>query len=151
MRIENREALTNVCQKAQEDISTKIPDVSSYRGGSVYQASAFYMREEEAVLEEALPKGCKFARWCDYAVDITPIKGGKVEGIKSICKSVGLEQSEIMAFGDAENDIDMIKFAQIGVAMGNAQDCVKETADYVTTDVNENGIRNALQFFEILL
>lgn len=55
-----------------------------------------------------------------------------------------------MAFGDAENDIDMIKYVHIGVAMGNAQESVKKVSDYVTSDIDENGIKNAIQFFNIL-
>lgn len=45
-----------------------------------------------------------------------------------------------MAFGDAENDIEMIKEAGIGVAMGNAMDSVKKVADVVTSSNDENGI-----------
>lgn len=55
-----------------------------------------------------------------------------------------------MVFGDAENDIDMLRYAQIGVAMGNAQDCVKKEADYVTDDVDEGGIQKALRFFHVI-
>ena len=46
----------------------------------------------------------------------------------------------VMAFGDAENDIEMIKEAGIGVAMGNAMDSVKKVADVVTSSNDENGI-----------
>ena len=62
----------------------------------------------------------------------------------------GLMPEEIMAFGDAENDIGMLSFAGIGVAMGNARDNVKAAADYVTDDVDSNGISNALQYFDLL-
>ena len=62
----------------------------------------------------------------------------------------GLMPEEIMAFGDAENDIGMLSFAGIGVAMGNARDNVKAAADYVTDDVDSNGIFNALQYFDLL-
>ena len=55
-----------------------------------------------------------------------------------------------MAFGDGGNDIDMIKHAGIGVAMGNARDEVKAAADYVTTSVDDNGILNALIELNIL-
>ncbi len=55
-----------------------------------------------------------------------------------------------MAFGDAENDIDMLKMAEIGVAMGNGGECVREIADYVTSDVNDDGIGKALRYFHII-
>lgn len=55
-----------------------------------------------------------------------------------------------MAFGDGENDIEMIKYVQIGVAMGNADDYVKENADYVTSSVDNNGIKEALVALQII-
>lgn len=138
-----------VC-KAQESISTPIPDISTYNDDNIYQATTFLKRGEEAELQSHLPEECKFARWCDYGADIISTEGGKVEGIKYFCDLYGIEQNEIMAFGDAENDIDMLKYARIGVAMGNAQDSVKKISDYVTSDIDENGIKNATQFYNIL-
>ena len=55
-----------------------------------------------------------------------------------------------MAFGDGENDIPMIKAAGIGVAMENGMPEVKAIADYITSDVKEDGIVAALKHFEIL-
>ena len=55
-----------------------------------------------------------------------------------------------MAFGDGGNDIPMLRHAGIGVAMGNAQDDVKASADYVTASVDEDGIRKALQHFAVI-
>ena len=55
-----------------------------------------------------------------------------------------------MALGDGGNDIPIIKRAGIGVAMGNAGREAKEVADFVTTSVDDNGIRNALLHFGII-
>ena len=79
-----------------------------------------------------------------------PKQGGKTAGIESILKHYGIKKEEIMAFGDAENDIEMLQYAQIGVAMGNADDEVKEAADYVTDMVDSDGIYKALKHFRIL-
>ena len=62
----------------------------------------------------------------------------------------GLRPGETMAFGDGENDIDMIRFAGIGVAMGNAIKNLKSAADYITTDIDDDGIANALQHFGLI-
>ena len=55
-----------------------------------------------------------------------------------------------MAFGDGGNDMSMLSAAGVGVAMGNALDKVKAEADYVTTNVDDDGIRNALLHFGII-
>ena len=55
-----------------------------------------------------------------------------------------------MAIGDGENDIGMISYAGIGVAMGNASDEVKNAADYVTDTVDEDGLANALRHFGLI-
>ena len=54
------------------------------------------------------------------------------------------------AFGDSNNDTEMIKAAGHGIAMGNACDELKSIADYVTTDVDEDGIMNALKHFKLI-
>ena len=55
-----------------------------------------------------------------------------------------------MAFGDGGNDIVMLQSAPIGVAMGNAWTETKEVADYITTDVDDNGIWNALVHYGLI-
>ena len=55
-----------------------------------------------------------------------------------------------MAFGDGDNDIEMIKFAHIGVAMGNADNEVKENADFITDSIDHDGIEKALIKFKII-
>ena len=61
-----------------------------------------------------------------------------------------MDRSEIMAFGDGENDIDMLQFAGVGVAMGNADEKVKAMADYVTDTVENDGIEKALRHFGLI-
>ena len=61
-----------------------------------------------------------------------------------------ISQSETMAFGDGENDIDMIRFAGIGVAMDNGIPALQKAADYVTDDIDEDGIANALHHFGLI-
>ena len=62
----------------------------------------------------------------------------------NVCKGLGIDSSEVIAFGDAENDLEMIQFAGHGVAMGNACDALKDAADEVTLTNNEDGIAHAL-------
>ncbi|MGN0306045.1 MAG: HAD hydrolase family protein, partial [Lachnospiraceae bacterium] len=52
--------------------------------------------------------------------------------------------------GDGENDMDMLRFAGIGVAMGNAAPQVKEAADYITAHIDEDGLEKALRHYGLL-
>jgi len=61
-----------------------------------------------------------------------------------------IDVNHTIAFGDGGNDLSMIRTAGIGIAMGNAIDTLKEHADYITTTVDDNGIRNALKHFRLI-
>ena len=55
-----------------------------------------------------------------------------------------------MAFGDGHNDIDMLQFVGIGVAMGNSSDDVKKEADYITDDIDCDGLYKALKEYKVI-
>ena len=89
-------------------------------------------------------------RWHKNGIDLLDRQGGKVRGIREYLERRGILPEETMAFGDGDNDIEMLRFAGIGVAMGNASDAVKAQADYVTASVDEDGIALALQHFGLI-
>ena len=55
-----------------------------------------------------------------------------------------------MGIGDSENDIDMLEYCEIGVAVGNAKDSVKQAADYISDDIDEDGLYNAVKHFNLI-
>lgn len=83
-------------------------------------------------------------------MDIFLPDGGKVYGIQKLCEREGLGRESVIAFGDGDNDIQMLRFAGLGVVMGNAPDNVKAEADYVTDAVDADGIEKALIRFGII-
>lgn len=133
----------------QEAISTPTPELGVYTGNRVYQFVIYGGREQAQAIIEMAPS-CKMNEWNEYAFDIIPAIGGKDAGIQYILQHFGVSQNEIMAFGDGNNDIDMLRYANIGVAMGNAGSEVKRQADYVTEDVDNDGIWRALKHYELL-
>ena len=137
----------DVVVETQASTHGTIPDigtVSDYDGEKIYQCIAFVQDRERKVLDEILDE-CSITSWNPTGIDIVARGSGKAAGIAQFIEEQGLDRSEIMAFGDGENDIEMLKYAGIGVAMGNAGDAVKAAADYVTDSVDENGIENALK------
>jgi len=71
----------------------------------------------------------------------------KGNAIKILCELYNIDRNSVIAIGDNENDISMIEYAGMGIAMGNASDNVKEKADYVTGDYLEDGVAQAIEKF----
>lgn len=80
-----------------------------------------------------------------FYFEFTPLGVDKVRALKDTFERLGIDRTQVMSFGDAENDLTMIQWAEIGVAMGNAVDVCKEAADFVTYDNNSDGIAHALR------
>ena len=135
--------------RTQSETKGTVPDVGSYGGEKVYQILAFVPDKQKKLLDDILDE-CSVTSWNETGIDIIPKGGGKSTGIKKFLAHTGFKQSEIMAFGDGENDIGMLKFAGIGVAMGNAEESVKACADYVTDSVDDDGIANAIKHFGLI-
>lgn len=136
-------------EQAQKAISTPVPEVGSYTGNKVYQINFFTDRETAAGLIGQMPD-CKMTCWHENAFDIIPQGGGKTAGIRKMLEYHHILQEETMAFGDGENDLEMLQFAGTGVAMGNASDVVKERAGFVTDDIDCGGVEKALRYFGLL-
>ena len=91
-----------------------------------------------------LPEDLTVVQTAPFYLEVIPGRINKGQGILDICRALGFSPAEVMAFGDAENDIPMLKAAGMGVAMGNATKAVKDASDYVTATNNEDGIAAAL-------
>lgn len=82
-------------------------------------------------------------------LEINPLDVNKAAGIKEVCKLLGVHMSEVVAVGDSLNDLAVIQQAGLGVAMGNAQETVKQEADAVVSSNNEDGIAEVIQKYII--
>ena len=138
--------------KEQAGIGTAVPpvrDIEDLEKREILQAVPFIEEGEEKELLSLLPS-CKLTRWGEGVVDFLPGGGGKEQGILAICRAMGITPAEVIAFGDAENDISMLRLAGTGVAMGNGAESAKEAADYVTDPIDQDGIWNALVRFDVI-
>lgn len=111
-----------------------------------------FMMGNESLIEaskDLAPNGFYAKAYAD-AYDVYSIHAGKIKGIEFVLDRLKSNWEEVIAFGDAHNDMEMLEHAHIGVAMGNAPDIVKEKADYVTTSITDDGIEKALKFLELI-
>lgn len=82
--------------------------------------------------------------------DLSPKGITKKHAIDVLLKHLNRSAEDTIAFGDAKIDISMFELCNYSVAMGNAGEETKEAADYITTDVNENGIWNAFKYLKLI-
>lgn len=78
-------------------------------------------------------------------LDVVQPGVSKATGIRVLMDSFGIDASEVMAFGDAGNDAEMLRLAGVGVAMGNASDELKSIADLVCDPCEEQGVLKVLE------
>lgn len=69
----------------------------------------------------------------------------KAKALEKVCKRIGIKMDHVLAMGDSLNDLAMIKESGFGVAMGNAQQYVKDSADWVTTSNLDDGVAKAIR------
>ena len=84
-----------------------------------------------------------------YVYEVLPKGDNKGTGLKNLAEKLGIKQEEVMAIGDGNNDVEMLEYANYGVAMGNASELAKNAAKY-TTDTNENdGVAKAIRKYAL--
>lgn len=127
-----------------------VHDINNIDLENVLQANIFLRPEAEQEFMTSVMPNSTASRWTPLFADVNPGGISKQTGIEIFCKYFTIDVSETMAFGDGGNDITMLKFTKIGIAMGNANDRVKEIADYITANVDEDGIEKALAYFKLI-
>lgn len=69
----------------------------------------------------------------------------KAAGLEVVCGRYGIDKSQVITMGDSMNDLSMLRWAGLGIAMGNAQPVVKEVADCITEDCESHGVARAIE------
>jgi Cof subfamily protein (haloacid dehalogenase superfamily) len=82
-----------------------------------------------------------------HNIEITRKGVSKGRAVEVLGSYYNIKREEIVAIGDSENDLTMIEYAGLGIAMGNAIDVVKVKADYITDTNNNDGVVKAINKF----
>ena len=83
-------------------------------------------------------------------VEFVPKGTSKASGIAWLCKHFGIPIEDTYAVGDSVNDLDMLRFAGHGIAMGNGSAPAKEAAEYVTGHIRRNGLYDAMRHYGLI-
>ncbi|MFC3393890.1 sugar-phosphatase [Brenneria rubrifaciens] len=112
------------------------------------------MIDEPSVLDRAISQippeafeGYTIMKSAPYYLEILDKRVNKGEGVKMLAQHLGIARESVMALGDQENDLAMLNYAGLGVAMGNATEAVKAVCQFVTRTNQEDGVAYAIEKF----
>lgn len=115
----------------------------------IYQVVLIATEGETANIQKRFPQ-IKITRSSPYSADLISKGQSKVKGIKRLGDMFGFDLSEVIAFGDSQNDFEMLSGVGLGIAMGNADDELKSKAHYTTDSNNNDGISKALSHYGLI-
>ena len=108
--------------------------------------SRVIIRDPEATADDFVELGARLGlHGTDYVVgwtawlDLSPVGVSKASGLALVAEKLGIAADDVLAVGDGRNDIEMLRWAGRGVAMGQSVEEVKAAADHVTASVNDDG------------
>jgi Cof subfamily protein (haloacid dehalogenase superfamily) len=120
----------------------------------IYELEVYLMClfAEDGTVEKYIEKfpHLTFKRWHPFVLNVLQQDVSKSLAILKTLEYFKFDKSEAIAFGDGENDIDMLELVGLGIAMGNGNKKLKNIADFVTKKSSENGISYALKKYEII-
>lgn len=119
-------------------------DDSFFNRSEIYQTLVFCDENEEHYYVNQYDQ-FDFIRWHRYSLDVVPSGASKAAGIEQIVTKLGSQMSEVYAFGDGNNDIEMIQAVGTGIVMENAVPELKKHADIFAKRVTEGGISETLK------
>lgn len=105
--------------------------------------------EKEQAFKDRFGDRINVSRSEPFFIEITPKGIDKAASLEHLCEIIGSSRENMIACGDGFNDISMIKYAGVGVAMANAQEEVKAVADYITASNDEDGVAQVI--YEMIL
>ena len=139
-------ALEHLRRREEPDVSTVDSPAGWIRESEEEPTKLVIVDNPDSVgdwLEEAQEhfRGRLFVtRSLPHYVEVGGLEGTKASALKFLCARWGIDRERVLAFGDADNDIDMLRFAGRGVAVGGMTGEVREAADEVVPNVDEDGV-----------
>ncbi|MDR0199422.1 MAG: Cof-type HAD-IIB family hydrolase [Streptococcaceae bacterium] len=125
-------------------------DPEYYLKAPVYQVLSISDHDQALVMPEDLARELRMVRWHEHSSDIVPLKGSKADGAAKILSRLGLTAENAMNFGDGLNDRELFDFTGLGVAMAGSHPEILAKADYVTSELRDDGIYKALKTLDII-
>lgn len=138
-------------QKLKRELGKRLMGISDHYGSWV-------INKLSCATNDADREGCFAALEAYYTylihnsavVELVPKGHTKATGIAKMCEALGIDRTDTFAVGDSVNDLAMLEYAGTGIAMGNGSPEAKAAADYVTSDLQDDGIYRAMLQFGLI-
>ncbi|MBM7636748.1 Cof-type HAD-IIB family hydrolase [Streptococcus saliviloxodontae] len=160
-------SLTLTGEQSYYEVADQVSDLVAYDASLVFDLAkartleevaqegeiifqAMYMGEAERLdafevsFGESLSQYYSTVRSQTYIYEAMPKGATKASALKELAQYLGLEKSQIMALGDAANDLEMLEYVEHSVAMGNASDAIKQICRYTTSANDQAGVAKAI-------
>ncbi len=151
---EEPDKIVNEYKRAYKIYSSMIPDnISVIKHGDTHIAKisgAITKNSNYDELYRRLSDRFTFVNHGGELMELIPLNNSKAEGIKILLKAIDGQWENTYAFGDSFNDLEMLKYVNYGIAMGNSDKDLFEHVKYRTSDYDKGGIREALKRFELI-
>lgn len=131
------------------DIPLPAYNEEAYETHDIFQTLVYCQAEEESIYTQNY-QAFDFIRWHPQAMDVINAGSSKADGIKQFLRLTDIKREDTFAFGDALNDLEMLRYVGTGIAMGNGLDETKVAADFVTKHILEDGIAHGLKKFQLI-
>ena len=136
--------------KTFETYFEDMPLVKNYQSAHVVALLLFAEEKYDEILQKEFPKNTLYFRFHPNAVDVLDKPHDKGTAIKFALDYFKIKKEDAYAFGDDIGDISMFNEVGTSIALGNAKEEVKEVANYITSEVWNEGVKNALIELKII-
>lgn len=137
-------ALSGVKPIITDDLLASLQERDALKIMAISDNESFLL-EMEFELKEQYGTELHITRSKPYFLEVMHQEADKANALQVLAEYYGIDRKEVMSIGDSYNDLAMIEWSGLGIAMGNAREIVKEAADFVTTSNVEDGVAQAIR------
>ncbi|SFR84104.1 Cof-type HAD-IIB family hydrolase [Anaeromicropila populeti] len=130
-----------------KSVDNLISHVDSPVNKCIMTGDGMYLAEVEKKMKERFGDRLSIFRSEPFFLEIMPMNIDKAYSLERLLEHLGMTKEQMISCGDGFNDLTMIQYAGMGVAMGNAQEIVKEAADYITLTNDNDGVAHVIEKF----
>ena len=145
---------TKTVQEIKEhysDIKVNVPVYHKDDEPNFDKFTAWYTPEDDIeAFKDAFKDDLEYIQRAEDFIEVVPKACSKATGIQTFIDLIGASIDDCISIGDSTNDLPMLTYTKESVAMGNSNPVLFDYVTYITTDIEDDGIYNALKHFNVI-